>query len=191
MLTFLLRAGRDGLPSYSLVYFSKRDVSTFEYLVRMNKSKQKDASLHALDALEKMVDYCTKPACRRQYLLRFFGEQNTNPKMVCQKSCDFCRNPDKVTKMIEAASCANDFSFHTTTEKQWDGQWNAPHGDDDFNDDDDCVLDKIHQSKSQGLSLMGEDVDGPSFGSSLSGNRSGKAGFTKASDVLAKYEVRF
>jgi hypothetical protein len=173
------------LPAYSLLYFSKGDVSTFEYLSRMKKSKQKDANLHALDALEKMVDYCTKPGCRRQFLLKFFGEPNTDPSTVCRKSCDYCRNPDKVTKAIEAASCATDFGFHTAAEKQWDGQWNGPH-DKDLLDDG---VDKARLLKSNGLSLMGEDVGGADFESWAFAKKPSSVGFEKASDVLAKYEV--
>ena len=182
------RAGRDGLPAYSLLYFSKRDVSTFEYLARMKKSKQKDANVHALGALEKMVDYCTKTCCRRQYLLKFFGEKETDPKAVCQKSCDFCRNPEKVTRAIEASSCVNDFVFQKAAAKEWDGQWSAPHGDGDAEDDDDDDMDKVGLSKSNGLSLMGEDV--ADFGAPSSYSQNGTGGFSKASDILAKYEVR-
>ena len=153
----------------------------------MKKSKQKHANIHALEALVKMVDYCTKPGCRRQYLLRFFGEQNTDPKTVCQKSCDFCRNPEKVTKAIEAASCVNDFSFNTAREKEWDGQWSKPHGEDDIEDDD---FDKSLISKSNEISLMGEDVGQFSGGVAASRSQSnGRIGFAKASDILATFEV--
>lgn len=162
----------------------------FEYLARMKKSKQKDANVHALGALEKMVNYCTNPGCRRQYLLKFFGEPNTDPKLVCRKSCDYCRNPEKVTKTIEAASCVNDFSFHTRAEKEWDGQWSAPHGENE-DDLDNAGIDKSWLSKSSGLSLMGEDVE--ETASRASGNSlkraSGMLGFSKASDMLSKYEV--
>lgn len=154
----------------------------------MEKSKKKDASVHTLQALEKMVDYCTKPCCRRHYLLKFFGEADTDPKTVCQRSCDFCRNPEKVTRIIEAASCVNDFSFHTAAadKKEWDGQWAAPPGDDSEGDDDN--MDKATYSKSTGLSLLGEAVD--DFAAPMPSQSSGKHGFTKASDILAKYEVR-
>ena len=136
-----------------------------------------------------MVDYCTKPGCRRQYLLKFFGEKETDPKIVCQKSCDFCQNPSKVAKAIEAASCVNDFTFHTSAEQQWDGQWSNPHGDEDF-DDDGFDDDKVQVAKSQGLSLMGEDTEETSFNNSFSqGPGSGRAGFSKASDILAGYQV--
>ena len=155
----------------------------------MKKSKHKDANLHALGALEKMVDYCTKPCCRREYLLKFFGETITNPKTVCQKSCDFCRNPEKVSRAIESASCVNDFAFRTAAAKEWDGQWTAPHGDEGIDDNDDGSIDKPTFSKSNGLSLMGEDVQ--DFEEPLQNRSSGKHGFSKASDILAKYEVRF
>jgi superfamily II DNA helicase RecQ len=171
-----------------LLYFSKKDVSTFEYLSRMKISKQKDANMHALDALEKMVDYCTKPGCRRQFLLKFFGEPNTDPSTVCRKSCDYCRNPDKVTKAIEAASCANDFKYHTAAEKVWDGQWSEPHGESQDVTDDGA--DKARLLKSKGLSLMGEDIGMVDFEpAAAAAKKPAGFGFAKASDVLAKYEV--
>lgn len=159
----------------------------FEYLARMKKSKQKDANINALNALEQVVEYCTKPSCRRQFLLKFFGEKKTDPKSVCQGSCDYCKHPEEVTKTIEAASCVNDFSFQTKTEKEWDGQWNAPHGDDsdDLDDDD---IDRSGLSESNGLSLMGEDVEEMPLRPMLRQLPTKAAGFSKASDVLAKYE---
>lgn len=164
----------------------------FEYLARMKKSKHKDANITALDALEKMSEYCTKPACRRQYLLNFFGESNSDPRSVCMKSCDYCQNPEKVTKTIEAASCVNDFSFQTKAEKEWDGQWAAPHGDDDEGLDDDGI-DRSWLLQSNGLSLTGEDVDNVLPNATYHGigqKAAVKMGFSKASDVLAKYEAR-
>jgi len=135
-----------------------------------------------------MVDYCTKPGCRRQYLLKFFGEKYTDPKTVCRKSCDFCQNPSKVTKAIEAASCANDFTFHSSVEQQWDGQWSNPHGDEDI-DDDNFDDEKVQLAKSQGLSLTGEDSESSFVHSFPRSRGSARAGFSKASDILAGYEV--
>ena len=67
---------------------------------------------------------------------------------------------------------------------EWDGQWNAPHGDEDIDDD---AMEKALFSKSNGLSLMGEDVEDTAFSSHT--KQGGKVGFSKASDILAKYEV--
>jgi superfamily II DNA helicase RecQ len=158
----------------------------FDFLARMKQSKQKDANLHAVAAVEKMVDYCTMPTCRRQFLLRFFGERNTDPKSVCQKTCDFCQNPEKVRKSVEAASCVNDFSYEVAPDKEWDGQWDKPHGDADEDSDNEMEL---QSRRSQGLSLFGDEAGDSASQEALQVKPAAKIGFTKASDILAKYEV--
>jgi len=101
------RAGRDGQPAQSLLYYAKQDASKFEFLARQRKSRKdtdNDKSVdRALDALGKMVDYAITPHCRREYLLRHFGEKETHPKKVCAGTCDFCNNPSKVKDNISRA----------------------------------------------------------------------------------------
>jgi superfamily II DNA/RNA helicase len=97
------RAGRDGLPSLSILYYSRDDASKFAFLIRKNlENKQRSApdksssSRDTMDALDKMIEYCTSTCCRRKYLLRHFGEE-IDPKKVCRMTCDYCLHPQKVS----------------------------------------------------------------------------------------------
>ena len=131
------RAGRDGLPSYSIMYYSREDASKFEFLISQQKAKNDRGHgiARKLEALEKVVDYCTNPGCRRKYLLRFFGGRNVESETVCSKACDFCSNPAKVKRAIEAAKHAHrdtslSTSWPSSARDEWDGQWEHAHGDD-------------------------------------------------------------
>ena len=191
------RAGRDGQPSISLVYYSKEEASRFQFLA----SQHKTGAERALAALETMVHYCMNPGCRRKYLLGFFGETNTDPKTVCRGKCDYCQNSDKVMQAIEAASAAKDFAFYTNRksnsnnkESEWDGQWKAPHGDDnnDENNDNDWWDDGPRKLESSGLLVRST---GRSESSNMeiithSDHHPNKTKSKKSVDsVLEKYEV--
>ena len=76
------RAGRDGLPSRSILYYSKQDAKTFAWLI--NKTAKADekkgcgATANKLESLESMIEYCVGDLpnkCRRAYLLGHFGER--------------------------------------------------------------------------------------------------------------------
>jgi RecQ family ATP-dependent DNA helicase len=101
------RGGRDGLDAYSLLYYSKDDVRTFEFLARQKKphgGSDKSAEKSLAD-LQNMVEYCVRPTanCRRIHLLKHFGEVSA---YKCDKTCDFCSNPDAVQKKIAQADTA-------------------------------------------------------------------------------------
>lgn len=108
------RAGRDGLPSHSILYFSYDDARKFEFLVNMQHSKNKENAQRSLDSLDKMISYCTKLSCRRQFLLAHFGEK-IDPSKACSKTCDFCKDPAKVKLTFEAISTtsSNESCFPT------------------------------------------------------------------------------
>jgi len=180
------RAGRDGDPSYSLLYYSRQDASTFQFLVGRQASSsrngEKTAEL-ALDALEKMVNYCVTPHCRRQYLLKHFGEKRHDPASVCSKTCDYCRDPDLVRKAIgQAETAVSTSTFHVSKSRSpaWDGQWDRPHGEDEVCEDDDGDEFDVRHDAS-GLSITGAGSG------DLSPVRQARK--LSASAVLAKYEV--
>ncbi len=81
------RAGRDGLPSECLLFYSLGDSFTINYFIR-NKSheEQKIAKAH----LQQAIRFATTASCRRKLLLAYFDEDfiQTN----CQ-SCDNCLLP--------------------------------------------------------------------------------------------------
>ncbi len=80
------RAGRDGLPSETLLYFTLRDV----VLYRKFAADSANAEMQ-LDKLSRMLQFSQAKSCRRKILLSYFGEfltENCN-------NCDACSNPSQ------------------------------------------------------------------------------------------------
>ena len=82
------RAGRDGAPSRSVVYYDERDVHSQRFVLGMEREKAERSNNlprggrdggprreepDGLDQFEAMVRYCTRLACRRAQVLRHFG----------------------------------------------------------------------------------------------------------------------
>lgn len=78
------RAGRDGLPSEALFFYSYADVSKMKRFVEIEgNTKQTEIQLRKLD---QMAEYGSLATCRRKYLLNYFDEQATGN---CG-NCDTC-----------------------------------------------------------------------------------------------------
>lgn len=93
------RAGRDGEPSESVLFYSAKDFELFRFLAEKgatntseskDKAKQEKKRSHALKLLDEMRSFATKKECRRQALLRYFGQ--TISVQDCERTCDVC-NP--------------------------------------------------------------------------------------------------
>lgn len=80
------RAGRDGLPSDTLLFYSWQDRRILEDIIK--ESSPTTAQLQ-LDKLERMYQYATTVQCRRRLLLTYFGDDF---RENCGH-CDICRNP--------------------------------------------------------------------------------------------------
>ena len=64
---------------------------------------------HAMVELEGMIDYCTKPGCRRKHVLEHFGEE-FDATTQCRKTCDFCKVcVDLFRMLLKNANSANKF----------------------------------------------------------------------------------
>ena len=81
------RAGRDGLPSDTLLYYSLGDVMMLRSFIE--ESGQKELNL---EKLNRMQQYAEAPICRRKILLAYFGE---TLNQACQ-NCDVCQAPRQV-----------------------------------------------------------------------------------------------
>ena len=86
------RAGRDGLPSSSIMLYSGADVHTCEFLIKNgNQREDLDAETAAqleerdMQRLRKMIGYCKTERCLRRYILQYFGEKDP-------EDCGSCRN---------------------------------------------------------------------------------------------------
>jgi ATP-dependent DNA helicase RecQ len=81
------RAGRDGLPSECVLLFSASDVAKQLHFI---EEKSESEARIARAQLRQMVHYAETRECRRMTLLRYFGEEYTNPS--CE-GCDNCLTP--------------------------------------------------------------------------------------------------
>ena len=79
------RAGRDGLPSDCVLFFSEGDRVKQEYFIQQMTG---DARESAERQLQQMVEYGRLSACRRKYLLAYFGEEMAEDSCG---NCDTCR----------------------------------------------------------------------------------------------------
>lgn len=85
------RAGRDGLKSECILFFSYADKHKQEgFLKDISDRKERE---NAQKRLRKMIDLAYKPLCRRKMLLRYFEDEYT--KDNCQ-SCDICLTPPEM-----------------------------------------------------------------------------------------------
>ncbi len=80
------RAGRDGLPSLCLLFFSYADVHVNRYLLEQSSKSEQRLQVE-LDKLQTMVRYADTRGCLRRFLLQYFGEK---APAHCQ-SCSNCR----------------------------------------------------------------------------------------------------
>ncbi|UEG53042.1 DNA helicase RecQ [Mucilaginibacter daejeonensis] len=78
------RAGRDGLPSEALLFFSAGDAFKLKNFARVEGNEEQSAIM--LKKLDDMVKYCQLQTCRRQYLMHYFNE----PFGDHCGSCDVC-----------------------------------------------------------------------------------------------------
>lgn len=78
------RAGRDGLPSEALLFYSPRDVQKLAHFAQVEGNEEQ--SIVMLRKLKQLADLCEANVCRRHLLLRYFGE--TFPE-TCGH-CDVC-----------------------------------------------------------------------------------------------------
>lgn len=79
------RAGRDGLESDCVMFYSKRDAFNHEFFIR--KLYGEDAKAAAKKKLNEMIGYCEDLKCRRKFLLGYFGEDYANENCG---NCDVC-----------------------------------------------------------------------------------------------------
>ena len=84
------RAGRDGIDSNCLMFYSYNDILKLE---KFNKDKAVTERENARFLLEEVASYAESTVCRRKQLLHYFGEEYEISPDNCRGMCDNCRFP--------------------------------------------------------------------------------------------------
>ena len=82
------RAGRDGLPAEAWMCYSAADVAMLRGMIDRGEAPDEQKRIEQ-QRLGTLLDYCETTQCRRQVLLRYFGEELTQR---CG-NCDTCLKP--------------------------------------------------------------------------------------------------
>ncbi|MEK7083248.1 MAG: ATP-dependent DNA helicase RecQ, partial [Patescibacteria group bacterium] len=91
------RAGRDGLPSECVLFYSYGDMAKhYRFMKDVTDSEERK---HAEEKLKQIVTYAELSACRRHFLLAYFNEEFNAP---C-KACDNCL---QTTETVDATEIA-------------------------------------------------------------------------------------
>jgi ATP-dependent DNA helicase RecQ len=81
------RAGRDGLEGKCVLYYSHKDVSKLEHLMRDKPLSEREVGAQLIN---ETVAYAESGVCRRKVVLSYFGEEY---EIQNCGSCDNCRHP--------------------------------------------------------------------------------------------------
>ena len=91
------RAGRDGLPSECVLYYSYGDKRSQEYFIRQIEDEAQRR--YATQKLDLMVRYAESRTCRRAFLLDYFGERWKDGNC---SACDACVDKSELPAGWEA-----------------------------------------------------------------------------------------
>ena len=92
------RAGRDGLPSECVLFYTYADKRKQDYFI--NQIEDATQRENARDKLEQVIQFCELHTCRRKYLLEYFGEEWEQENCA---GCDVCLTPREEFEATEIA----------------------------------------------------------------------------------------
>lgn len=103
------RAGRDGMEGLCVLYYSHKDVSKLEHLMRDKPLSEREVGAQLID---ETVAYAESSVCRRKILLHYFGEDWETPNCG---NCDNCLHPkerieakDEVVKVLKTVQALDE-----------------------------------------------------------------------------------
>ena len=82
------RAGRDGMEGKCILYYSHKDISKLEHLMKDKPLSEREVGAQLIN---ETLSYAESSVCRRKTLLYYFGEEFDDSKSCGQ--CDNCLNP--------------------------------------------------------------------------------------------------
>lgn len=100
------RAGRDGLPSECVLFYSYGDRRKHDFFIdQAENDKERNSALKKLD---QVIEYCEQTECRRKFILNYFGEEyifseNTESESSGCGACDICLRPQEKFDATEIA----------------------------------------------------------------------------------------
>ncbi len=86
------RAGRDGLPSDCVLFYSWADVMSYD---RFSNDGPAEVAERHRRRVREMMDFAEGRGCRHRALVRYFGESIEN----CGDACDVCRGQNVVDSL--------------------------------------------------------------------------------------------
>jgi ATP-dependent DNA helicase RecQ len=94
------RAGRDGMEGKCILYYSHKDVSKLEHLMRDKPLSEREVGAQLIN---ETVAFAESGVCRRKILMGYFGEEYE--KENCG-NCDNCKHPKEKVEAKEQAALA-------------------------------------------------------------------------------------
>jgi len=94
------RAGRDGLEGKCVLYYSHKDISKLEHLMRDKPLSEREVGAQLIN---ETVAYAESGVCRRRVLLSYFGEEFETEN--CGQ-CDNCKQPKERVEAKDEAVVA-------------------------------------------------------------------------------------
>jgi ATP-dependent DNA helicase RecQ len=91
------RAGRDGLEGNCILYYSHKDVSKLEHLMRDKPLSEREVGAQLIN---EIVAFAESGVCRRKILMSYFGEEYGDNSC---NNCDNCLNPKEKVEAKENA----------------------------------------------------------------------------------------
>lgn len=84
------RAGRDGMEGLCIAFYSYKDIQKLEKFLRDKTAAEREMGGQLLS---EMIAYAETTACRRKFLLHYFGEEYADTHCSEHKMCDNCKYP--------------------------------------------------------------------------------------------------
>jgi len=94
------RAGRDGMEGKCILYYSHKDVSKLEHLMRDKPLSEREVGAQLIN---ETVAFAESGVCRRKVLLGYFGEEYANENCG---NCDNCKHPKEKVEAKESTVAA-------------------------------------------------------------------------------------
>jgi ATP-dependent DNA helicase RecQ len=103
------RGGRDGMEGKCILYYSHKDVSKLEHLMRDKPLSEREVGAQLIS---ETVAFAESGVCRRKVLISYFGEEYIQENCG---ACDNCLNPkerveakDDVVKVLKAVKALDE-----------------------------------------------------------------------------------